>query len=523
MEIFSFKKHKALTIMTIVFFIWIGFLLIIGFISPREVFFFDALSQTDVTSSYRSVIPLERYLLEPLIGVTLLFRSIVDGLLAIPVIYGVGRIGYVVLEKLFFFKSEKFNLLTNLARKYTKYVFWLGIFIVLSIITSVLIGYSSEGFLFLNNFWQVSIQTYLAIAAVAMSLILIYFIGKLIHPSLKFNFKPHPYRKSIVVTTFHRIGRELKYFFTFLFIVLCIAFLLIATHFPTHQIETTTPLGPNEYLFDFHVHTTMSDGFLTPEERVDWYIAQGIHGAAFTDHENQRGAFRAQQYVEQNNLNFTVIIAQEYTTTYGIHCNIFGMNETIVPIEYENEWPGGPLALNTSDMIQYVNASGGFVIVNHYTSNTGGPYTYNQLQTWGVDGFEIVNDGHEQNAAIRTFCMANSLACIAGSDIHTNQEIHTITRINLTDVNNLTNIFETLKLNTHETVIIDLYPEKVSLPEVQDLSQPFEDILNYFLNLDLFQMISWIVWSTGGFLLFLGIYKLFQRANLKKLNEKILK
>lgn len=523
MDMFSFKKDKALTLMTIIFLVWIGFLLILGITNTREVVFFDVISQTDVSSNYLSVIPLERYLLEPIIGVTLLFPSIVDGILAIFVIYGIGRVAYIILEKKFFLQSEKFKLLTNLTRKYTKFVFWLGILIILSIVTSILIGYSSEGFLFLNNFWQVSVQTYLTIALIAMAIVLVYFLGKLIHPRLKFNYKPHPYRKSIVGTTFHRIGRELKYLITFLFIVITIAILLIGTHFPTQRIETTIPLGPNEYLFDFHVHTTMSDGFLSPEERVDWYIAQGIHGAAFTDHENQRGAFRARQYVEQNNLNFTVIIGQEYTTTYGIHLNIFGMNQTIVPIEYADEWPGGPLSLNTSDMIQYVKAQGGFVIVNHYTTDGNGPYTYNQLQTWGVDGFEIANAGREYPTQIRTFCEANGLACIAGSDVHTNQEIHTITKVTLTDLNNLTDIFATLKLNTHEAVIIDLYPEKVNLPEIQDLSQPFEDVLNYFLNLDFFQILSWIIWSAGGYLLFFAAYKLIKRADLQKLQEKVLK
>ena len=115
------------------------------------------------------------------------------------------------------------------------------------------------------------------------------------------------------------------------------------------------------------------------------------------------------------------------------------------------------------------------------------------------------------------------LACIAGSDVHTNQEIHTITKITLTDPTNLTDIFATLMLNTHEAVIIDLYPEKVNLPEIQDISQPFEDVLNYFLNLDFMQILSWIIWSAGGYLLFFGTYKLLKRADLQKLQEKVLK
>lgn len=521
MGLFSFKEDKGLTIVTIAFLAWIVLLLILGFTNTREVYFFDALSQTDVTSDYSSIIPVTRYLLEPIIGVTFLLGSIADGVLAVFLIYGIVRITYIILEKTFFTKSKKFNLLATLARKYTKYVLWLFPIIIGLIITSLLIGYSSQGFLYLNNFWQVTIQSYLTIGLVILAVISGYYLVKLIVPRLKFNYRPHPSSKSIFRTIFHRFGREVKYVLCFLIILATIAVPLIATHFPTQRIETT--LGPNEYLFDFHVHTYMSDGFLSPEERVDWYLAQGVRGAAFTDHENQRGAFRARQYVAANNLNFTVIIAQEYTTIHGIHLNIFGMNETIVPIEYANEWPGGPLALNVSDMIQYVRAQGGFTVVNHYTSNASAPYSYNDLHSWGVDGFEIVNFGREHPAEIRTFCIANGLACIAGSDVHTNQEIHTITKITLTDPNNLTDIFVILKQNTHETVIIDLYPDKVDLPDIKYVTAPFEDAINYFLNLDFFQILSWIVWSAGAYLVFFATYKLIKRADLKKLEEKILK
>ncbi|NVM53045.1 MAG: PHP domain-containing protein [Candidatus Helarchaeota archaeon] len=522
MDFFSFKNDKGLTILTIGFIIWMIFLLCLGIFSPREVYFFDVLSQTDVTPFYNSIIPPARYLLEPIIGITFLFGIILDeifSILAMLLIYGIARIAYIVLEKNFFIKSEKYNLMATLARKYMRYVLWLIPIIIGSILTLLLIGFSSEGFLFINNFWQVTIRTYLTIALVVMAIFLIYFLGKLIHPRLKFNYKRHPSSKSLFKTIFHRIGRESKYVLCCFFIFATFAVLLLATHFPTQRIEAT--LNADEYLFDFHVHTTMSDGFLSPEERVDWYIAQGIHGAAFTDHENQRGAFRAHNYVEENSLNFTVIIAQEYTSRHpDIHLNIFGMNETIVPIEYEH--PGGPLALNVSDMIQYVKAQGGFVIVNHYTTNTSPPYSYEQLRIWGVDGFEVVNDGIELPTEIRIFCNNSNLACIAGSDVHTNQELHTVTKIQLNDLTNLTHIFETLKQNNHETVIIDLYPDTVDLPDMKGFTAPFEDLINYFLNLDWFQILSWVIWSTGGYLILLSIYWLIKRADLKNLQEKVL-
>ena len=49
---------------------------------------------------------------------------------------------------------------------------------------------------------------------------------------------------------------------------------------------------------DLHMHSTASDGKLSPEELVDWAIEKGMKGFAITDHEVVGGSRRAIEYAE---------------------------------------------------------------------------------------------------------------------------------------------------------------------------------------------------------------------------------
>jgi hypothetical protein len=297
--------------------------------------------------------------------------------------------------------------------------------------------------------------------------------------------------------------------------------LLISTPFPTHWINTE--LDSDEFLFDFHVHTTMSDGWITPEQRVIWYIEHGIDGAAFTDHDNIRGALIARDYVERNNLDFIVWIGAEWTDNeHDIHMNYYGLEEEIVA-PLSKTWLGISFPLNTSDMIAYVKNKGGYVTVNHYNYDPnpkggyGVPYTLEQLRDWGVDGFEIVNGDDIQAMEIREFCLNNknvyneSLICIGASDIETSRDLDAFVKLKLDDHSNKTidNIFKNLRNNNHSVITIDLYSNQVNFPRtLNDFGfKLLKDYLNYLLNLNSFQALSWIVWSSIGYVLFFLTYR----------------
>jgi hypothetical protein len=149
-----------------------------------------------------------------------------------------------------------------------------------------------------------------------------------------------------------------------------------------------------------------------------------------------------------------------------------------------------------------------------------------QLRDWGVDGFEIVNGGSYggKYQQIRDYCLSNNLTCMGGSDIHTNEDLNTFIKVKLTDPTNftITNIFETLKNNTHEIIAINLNPELIDLPgDLNDIGfYVLESYINYLFNLDTLQALSWMIWSGLIYLIFCLCYRKIKNVDLEQIKDK---
>ena len=67
---------------------------------------------------------------------------------------------------------------------------------------------------------------------------------------------------------------------------------------------------------DLHVHTTFSDGLLTPEKLVDLAVKKGLDGIAITDHDTTKGVDRA---MKRSTIykNFMVIPGIEFSCDYN--------------------------------------------------------------------------------------------------------------------------------------------------------------------------------------------------------------
>lgn len=69
---------------------------------------------------------------------------------------------------------------------------------------------------------------------------------------------------------------------------------------------------------DLHLHTTHSDGLMTPEETIDIIANRGnVQVIAVTDHDTTDGAFIAQKYARAHHPQLDVIVGQEVTTGEG--------------------------------------------------------------------------------------------------------------------------------------------------------------------------------------------------------------
>ncbi|MFO8020085.1 MAG: PHP domain-containing protein [Promethearchaeia archaeon] len=534
MEIRGFlKKNKVLSVIIILFLGWIITLTGLAFTANKEIIFYDWLAMKDVSDQYRSQIPLLRYFLEPIIGLSLVLNgyNISAGIISTVIIY---RIVYFHLKKKGYLESKKAKLLWYPVKDLIRFSFMVSSVAILLGLLLVWIIFLTVGFLYVNLYWMAILQTFIFISVTLIILKAVVILIKYIHPKLKLNYKNKkrynlPKAHTKPVKYFRIFRREFVYVMGISFLVAGSGMILLTVHFPMHEIETD--LEEDEFLLDFHIHTYMSDGWISPEERVDWYMAHGIDGAAFSDHDNLRGAEAASKYVEEHNLDFKVFYSMEWTDhENGIHLNIFGLKETIVPLESKTE--EGPKAMNAEETIKYVKDNGGFVMVNHYNYNDnpdggfGTPYSLEELNDWGVDGFEIVNGAHPQDLRIREFCLNKSLACIGGSDIHDNRELNTFVKIKLnnTENYNVTDVFSVLKQNTHEVVGINLNPNEVRLHELfYALELDYiEDFTEYLLNLNTYQLLSWMLWSTGLFSLFALLYLRAKKWDLQKLREKIL-
>ncbi len=523
------KRNRAFSIASMGFLVWIVFLIILSVTNKREIIFLDVLNSypgTDVSSEYNSLVPLFRYFIEPLAGIAFIIGMDFEYLIAFTIIYPIYRLVYLFLKKLGRFNTKKFKKLKPPVFNYVNFVFKVFSLTVIIIAVVILIGYLISGYYFVSRHFMVIIQLGIRICFVLLIVKISYLFIILLHPKLKFKNSSEKKLKKVKRNSklskySDTIKLELTYFVGIIYLMLALNILLISTPFPTHWINAD--LDSDEFLFDFHVHTTMSDGWITPEQRVMWYIEHGIDGAAFTDHDNIRGAIIARNYVESNGLNFIVWIGAEWTDNeLDIHMNYYGLEEEIVAPMSKTRM-GTTLALNASEMITYVKNKGGYVIVNHYNYDPnpqggfGVPYTLEQLRDWGVDGFEIINGEDVEAMEIREFCLNNtnsyneSLICLGSSDIHTSEELNAFVKLKLDDPTNKTinNIFKNLRKNNHSVITINLFSNQVNFPRVlNDLGfKLLEDYLNYLLNLNSFQTLSWIVWSSIGYVLFFLTYR----------------
>lgn len=76
---------------------------------------------------------------------------------------------------------------------------------------------------------------------------------------------------------------------------------------------------------DLHIHTTYSDGMLSPEQIVDTALECGLDCIALTDHDNVLSHKIAQDYVDKNNFSLEIIPGVEINTIFkGYEVHILG-------------------------------------------------------------------------------------------------------------------------------------------------------------------------------------------------------
>ncbi|ORZ18830.1 Polymerase/histidinol phosphatase-like protein [Absidia repens] len=177
-------------------------------------------------------------------------------------------------------------------------------------------------------------------------------------------------------------------------------------------------------LLDGHSHSTFSDGKMNIKQLLDWHIANGYNAVMVTDHNTVAGGLYAEHLALHNEYyrnRIVVIPGMEYTCC-RIHMNLIGINQTI---------PVGPPSPSDADLREVINqthALGGIVIVNHipWSNTTQMGYDLPRLPnhpsvadliSWGVDGFEVINQGTFDYPTLQ-IAQQHNLIQMVGTDIH---------------------------------------------------------------------------------------------------------
>lgn len=167
---------------------------------------------------------------------------------------------------------------------------------------------------------------------------------------------------------------------------------------------------------DLHIHTRYSDGWMTPEELVDYVLTEtDLNVIAITDHDTIAGAIAARNYLTRtsNCRNLDIIVGSEITTREGHVIGLF-LNDDI------------PSEKSALDTIIAIHKQEGLAIAAH-------PYSF-LLRSLGMHGVgnKIITlpfDAVETRNAAPTELITNYITSIinsvnqncptiAGSDAH---------------------------------------------------------------------------------------------------------
>ena len=243
---------------------------------------------------------------------------------------------------------------------------------------------------------------------------------------------------------------------------------------------------PYNLTFDGHMHTIHSDGSMDSTQLLDYQIANGYDVIIPTEHNSIQGALEIQKasiaYNKQHNTDILVIPGMEYTCC-RIHMNFINIKSDVDLIPTKKFPTNEDLQL----VIQKVHDQGGLVIVNHLIWSLNQVAFRNErvllqhpskeeLKTWGVDGFEVVNqDVFDYPTYI--YCKNNSLIPWSGSDVH--WPSYPFGWNVIESEKSIAAIISNLKL-LKSTIIIHPYPENLYMPSVIEQS-PF---LSFFDGLN---------------------------------------
>jgi len=148
---------------------------------------------------------------------------------------------------------------------------------------------------------------------------------------------------------------------------------------------------------DTHIHTTISDVLMSPEETVEYVATHtDLSVISITDHGSAEGSFIARDYARRNNLNIEVIIGQEVYTGDGDIVGLFLASSL-------------PYFETVAEAIDAIHAQGGLAVAVHPFSRWS---TLNNMNGLASKIFDLPLDGVEVRNGFPANVISNPLSAL---------------------------------------------------------------------------------------------------------------
>jgi len=248
-------------------------------------------------------------------------------------------------------------------------------------------------------------------------------------------------------------------------------------------------------LVSTHSHSEFShDGLISQKGLWEWHNRNNFDAFFITDHSNHAKTYELAEKQRLNKFpqNPIIMTGEEYSGTN--HMSLLGIKNYFVT-----------KGLSDAEVIDTTHFYNGVVLVNHWFSDKHNSLEY--YKNLDVDGYEIENVGKELYydrslyERIKAFCITNNLIMVGGLDFHGyGRSCATWNAFKIPNWGNLNYnekedvIIKILRDREQEKVKVLMYKDRSYYSEENLAFSPIKLVFNYFRTLNIYQVLSWIVW-----------------------------
>jgi len=261
--------------------------------------------------------------------------------------------------------------------------------------------------------------------------------------------------------------------------------------------------NPDILLLNTHSHTEWShDGLISQEKLMRWHDKNGFDAFFITDHNNHAKslAFVDRQKSGDIPAQPLVLCGEEFS----------GSNH-IVLLGLQRDFRTTGIADST--VIDSAQANHGVAIIAHWFADQH--KTIQHYIDCGADGFEIVNQAEGVQYDRRLFddivshCRQNGLLMLAACDYHGYgsaalawNALHIPGCKQMQPEQKRRAIMDILRGHQQDKIQVLMYRDRPLFPRRLAAWSPVFNIINYFRSLNIWQVLSWMLWLFSGFALF---------------------